>query len=123
MGSTRKKSTHLASRRVAIGWTWLAPRWWRTGANVECKYLMLEQTFERWRCIRVELRADALNLRSRRAILALGAREEGTLRQHMIVPGGRRRDSVYYSILDAEWPAVRERLLGRLGWGATARAG
>ena len=100
----------LANRKVEIGSTWVAPRWQRTAVNTEAKYLMMRHAFEVWKCLRVELKTDALNQRSRAAILRLGAKEEGTLRKHMLTWNGRQRDSVYFSILDTEWPQVRSRL-------------
>jgi RimJ/RimL family protein N-acetyltransferase len=98
------------NRRVEIGSTWIAPAWQRTIVNTEAKYLMLRHAFEVWQCIRVELKTDALNQRSRNAILRIGAKEEGTLRRHLITWTGRVRDTVYFSILDAEWPEVKARL-------------
>jgi N-acetyltransferase len=95
---------------VEIGWTWLAPAWQRTAINTEAKLLMLRHAFETLGCIRVELKTDALNERSRAAIRRLGATEEGTLRQHTITSTGRMRDTVYYSILASEWPETRQRL-------------
>jgi RimJ/RimL family protein N-acetyltransferase len=99
-----------ANRRVEIGSTWIAPPWQRTVVNTEAKYLMLRQAFEQWKCIRVELKTDALNQKSRNAILRIGAKEEGTLRRHLITCTGRVRDTVYFSILDSEWPEVKVRL-------------
>jgi RimJ/RimL family protein N-acetyltransferase len=110
IGCTRFGNIDTQNRKVEIGWTWLTPTFQRTYANTEAKYLMLEHAFEIWKCLRVELKTDSLNERSRNAILRIGAKEEGTLRQHMISQGGRLRDSVYFSIIDKEWPAVRERL-------------
>jgi len=110
VGTTRFMSMDLANRKVEIGSTWIAPRWQRTAVNTEAKYLMLCHAFEVWRCFRVELKTDALNQRSRQAILRLGAKEEGTLRKHMLTYNGRQRDSVYFSILDTEWPGVKTRL-------------
>ena len=110
IGSTRFANIDVEHRRAEIGWTWLNPRWWRTAANTEAKYLMLRHAFERWNCIRVELKTAAKNQRSRDAILRLGATEEGILRHHMIQPDGSYRDSVYFSILAAEWPDVKSRL-------------
>jgi len=109
-GTTRFMNMDIANRKVEIGSTWIAPRWQRTVVNTEAKYLMLRQAFETWNCLRVELKTDSLNRRSRDAILRLGAREEGTLRKHMLTWNGRQRDSVYFSILDTEWPDVRKRL-------------
>ena len=114
VGSTRFMALRPEHGSVEIGWTWLHPAAWGSGANVEAKLLMLRQAFERWGCRRVELKTDALNDRSRRAIEALGASFEGVHRKHMLVRGGERRDTAWYSILDDEWPAVRARLESRL---------
>ena len=103
-----------ANRRVEIGSTWIATPWQRTVVNTEAKYLMLRHAFEVWGCIRVELKTDALNQRSRSAILRLGAKEEGTLRRHLVTWTGRVRDTVYFGILDNEWPEVKGRLQGYL---------
>jgi RimJ/RimL family protein N-acetyltransferase len=107
VGSTRLGSIDAGNRRVEIGWTWLAPAWQRTALNTEAKLLLLEYAFDGLGCIRVELKTDVLNERSRAAILRLGAVEEGVLRSHQITTSGRVRDTVYFSILAAEWPAVR----------------
>src|SRR5206468_2142702 len=104
VGSTRFGNIDRANRRVEIGWTWIAGPWQRTAVNTEAKYLMLRHAFEQWGCVRVELKTDVLNEASRRAILRLGAKEEGLLRQHMITATGRLRDTVYYSILDGGRP-------------------
>jgi RimJ/RimL family protein N-acetyltransferase len=114
IGSTRYGAIDAAHRRVEIGWTWLARPSQRTGANTEAKYLLLRHAFETLGCIRVELKTDALNERSRAAIRRIGGREEGTLRNHMITASGRVRDTVYYSILDREWPTVKRELERRL---------
>ncbi|HYW12622.1 MAG TPA: GNAT family protein [Longimicrobium sp.] len=114
IGSTRFGSVEPAHRRAEIGWTWIAAPWQRTAINTEAKYLMLRHAFESLGCVRVELKTDVLNERSRRAILRIGATEEGTLRKHMITDGGRLRDTVYFSILDDEWPAVKARLEQKL---------
>ncbi|MBN8248199.1 MAG: GNAT family N-acetyltransferase, partial [Verrucomicrobia bacterium] len=106
-GSTRFMNVDPAHRRVEIGATWLGKPWRRTALNTEAKYLLLRHAFETLGCVRVELKADARNQRSRTAILRLGAREEGTLRRHMILWTGWIRDTVYYSVLDSEWPAVK----------------
>ncbi len=98
------------NRHVEIGSTWIAPEWQRTAVNTEAKYLMLRHAFENWNCLRVELKTDALNHRSRKAILRLGAREEGTFRKHMVTATGRVRDSVYFSIVDTEWPEIKLKL-------------
>ena len=110
IGSTRFMNIDRANRRVEIGSTWIAPRWQRTAVNTEAKYLMLRHAFEVWKVVRVELKTDALNEKSRKAILRLGAKEEGILRKHVITHTGRIRDSVYFSILDTEWPEVKVRL-------------
>jgi N-acetyltransferase len=110
VGSTRFGNIDRGNRRAEIGWTWLAPEWQRTFVNTEAKYLMLRHAFEEWGCIRVEFKTDALNRASRNAILRIGATEEGTFRKHMITDTGRYRDSVYFSILEDEWPRIRSRL-------------
>lgn len=114
IGSTRFINLAPEHRRVEIGSTWIDPADRRTGSNVEAKWLMLRHAFESWGCGRVELKTDALNATSREAIRRLGAVEEGTLRGHMIVWGERTRDTVYYSILDREWPLVSSGLLARM---------
>lgn len=114
IGSTRYMAIEPAHRRVEIGSTWLARAWQRTAANTEAKYLLLRHAFEVLGCIRVELKTDALNERSRAAIRRIGAKEEGILRSHMITASGRIRDSVYYSILAGEWPAVKAALERKL---------
>jgi N-acetyltransferase len=114
IGSTRFMNIDRANRRAEIGSTWIAPSWQRTAANTEAKYLMLRHAFEVWNCIRVELKTDALNQKSRNAILRLGAKQEGILRRHIITSTGRIRDTVYFSILDSEWPEVKERLESKL---------
>jgi len=110
IGSSRYLAIEPAHRRLEIGWTWLGTAWQRTGANREAKLLMLQHAFERLGCIRVEFKTDQLNEQSQEALRAIRAVEEGTFRNHMIVQDGRIRHSVYFSITDAEWPAVRERL-------------
>ena len=115
VGTTRYMNMYLANRKVEIGSTWIAPPWQRTVINTEAKYLMLRHAFETWNCLRVELKTDAMNKRSRRAILRLGAKEEGTLRKHMLTWNGRQRDSVYFSILDTEWAGVKAELERKIG--------
>ena len=110
IGSTRFMNIDRINRRIEIGSTWIAPAWQRTAVNSEAKYLMLRHAFEVWKCIRVELKTDALNQKSRKAILRIGAKEEGTLRRHLLTWSGRVRDTVYFSILDDEWPEVKTRL-------------
>ena len=114
VGSTRFMNIDKANRRVEIGSTWIAKPWRRTVINTEAKYLMLRHAFEVWGCFRVELKTDALNQRSRDAILRIGAKEEGTLRRHVLTWTGRVRDSVYFSILDSEWQEVKKRLEEKL---------
>lgn len=114
VGSTRFGNVSRENRRVEIGWTWVARPWQRTPVNTEAKYLMLRHAFEALGCVRVELKTDALNERSRAAILRIGARQEGILRRHMLSQDGRMRDTVYFSVLDDEWPGVRAGLEAKL---------
>ncbi len=115
VGSTRYLALRPEHRSIEIGWTWLTPEVWGSGVNVEAKLLMLEHAFERLGCLRVELKTDARNERSRGAMAALPAQFEGVHRKSMLVRGGRRRDSAWFSIIDDEWPEVRANLLRRLG--------
>ena len=117
VGSTRYLALHPEHRTVEIGWTWLTPEAWGTGINIEAKLLMLQHAFERFGCLRVELKTDARNERSRGAMAALPAQFEGVHRKAMLVRGGQRRDSAWYSVIDDEWPEVRANLLRRLGRG------
>jgi RimJ/RimL family protein N-acetyltransferase len=114
IGSTRYGNIDRVHYRVEIGWTWVARAWQRTAVNTEAKYLLLRHAFEILGCIRVELKTDSLNQRSREAILSIGAREEGTFRNHMITASGRIRHTVYFSIVDSEWPEVKSRLEAKL---------
>ncbi|HEX4426084.1 MAG TPA: GNAT family protein [Terriglobales bacterium] len=114
IGSTRYMNIDVANRKIEIGSTWIAPAWQRSAINTEAKYLMIRHAFEQWGCLRVELKTDSLNQKSRNAILRIGAKEEGTLRQHLITHTGRLRDTVYFSILDKEWPEVKESLESKL---------
>jgi RimJ/RimL family protein N-acetyltransferase len=114
IGSTRFHNIDRAERRLEIGWSWLNPRWWRTAINTEAKYLMLRHAFEQWQCVRVEFKTWVHNQRSRTAILRLGAREEGVLRRRLKNHDGSFRDAVFFSILDDEWPLIREQLEARL---------
>ncbi|MHB1051424.1 MAG: GNAT family N-acetyltransferase [Bacteroidota bacterium] len=107
-GSTRFGAIDTENRRVEIGWTWLGKHWQRTGLNSEAKFLMLVHAFETWKCIRVEFKTDLLNERSRKAILRIGAKQEGILRNHAVTSTGRIRDTVYFSITDDEWVKVKE---------------
>ncbi len=117
-GATSFLAIDRAHRRLEIGATWLGVAWQRTACNTEAKYLQLRHCFEELGCVRVEFKTDALNHRSRAALLRVGAVEEGTFRSHLICPGNRRRDSVYFSILDTEWPQVKPRLEVLLASGA-----
>jgi len=119
IGSTRFLELRERDRSVEIGWTWLAPAAWQTGANVEAKLLMLGRAFDEAGCIRVELKTDARNERSRAAMAALPAEFEGIHRQHRVLLDGSYRDSAWYSVLDREWPDVCANLQRRLA----ARAG
>lgn len=114
IGSTRFMNIAFNHRRVEIGSTWIAPPWQRTAVNTEAKYLMLRHAFENWGCLRVELKTDAFNEKSRNAIRRIGAKQEGILRKHMITWSGRVRDDVYFSILDDEWPAAKAALEAKL---------
>jgi RimJ/RimL family protein N-acetyltransferase len=114
IGSTRYGNIERTHHRLEIGWTWVAREWQRTAINTEAKYLLLRHAFETLKCMRVELKTDSLNARSRAAILRIGAREEGTFRNHMITASGRIRHTVYFSIIDSEWPAVKAALEARL---------
>lgn len=115
VGTTRFYFIDRDNRHLEIGYTWLAASAQRTGVNTEAKLLLLTHAFERLQCIRVALVTDVLNEQSRAAILRLGAKQEGILRNHMVMPGGRYRDSVCFSIIEAEWPQVKARLETRLG--------
>ena len=114
VGSTSYLVIDRANRRLEIGSTWLAPPWQRSACNTEAKYLQLRHCFEELGCIRVEFKTDSLNAKSRAALLRIGAVEEGTFRNHMICPGNRLRHSVYFSIIDTEWPKVKEALEQKL---------
>ncbi|HEY1356011.1 MAG TPA: GNAT family N-acetyltransferase [Solirubrobacterales bacterium] len=117
IGSSRYLNVRRWDRVAEIGWTWLTPSAWRTGANVEAKLLMMGRAFEDLGCVRVEFKTDSRNERSRAALAALPAQFEGVLRNHMIVPDIGRRDSAYYSVIDSEWPEVRANLERRLARG------
>ena len=109
-GATRYLNIMPKDRGLEIGGTWYGTEYQRTPVNTECKYLLLTHAFERLGCIRVQLKTDLRNVRSQRAIERIGAKREGILRNHMILPSGQFRDSVFYSILDSEWPEVKKRL-------------
>lgn len=114
IGSTRYANIERVHHRLEIGWTWVARGWQRTAVNTEMKYLLLRHAFETLGCMRVELKTDSLNAQSRQAILRIGAHEEGTFRNHMITSSGRIRHTVYFSIVEAEWPEVKAKLERRL---------
>lgn len=114
VGSTRFMNVDLKNRRVEIGCTWIGKAWQRSAVNTEAKLLMLRHAFETVGCTRVELKTDFLNDKSRNAILRLGAKQEGVLRKHILTDTGRMRDTVYFSVLEEEWPDVKRRLESRL---------
>jgi RimJ/RimL family protein N-acetyltransferase len=117
IGSTRFGNIDRANRRVEIGWTWIGRVWQRTAVNTEAKLLMLSHAFEAWGAIRVEFKTDSRNTQSRAALARLGATEEGYFRNHMVTASGRLRHSVWFSIVDSEWPMVKRRLEARLAQG------
>jgi RimJ/RimL family protein N-acetyltransferase len=110
-GSTRLLNIRPAHRSLEIGWTWLGQDYQNTTVNTETKLLLMTHAFERLSCVRVEFKTDSRNLRSQRALERIGATREGVLRNHMIVQGGHSRDSVYFSVIDQEWPEVKKHLL------------
>jgi RimJ/RimL family protein N-acetyltransferase len=114
IGSSRFGNIDRTNLRVEIGWTWIAKDRQRTRVNTEAKYLMLRHAFEELGCNRVEFKTDSLNERSRNAILRIGATQEGIFRNHMVMPGGRLRHSVYFSIINSEWPTVKNDLEEKL---------
>jgi N-acetyltransferase len=114
VGCTRYMNIDKPNRHVEIGSTWIGKPWQRTAVNTEAKYLMLRHAFETLGCFRVELKTDALNQQSRNAILRIGASQEGIFRKHVLCADGRLRDSVYFSIIDSEWPGVKARLEEKL---------
>lgn len=120
IGSTSFLKIERANRGLEIGATWIAPPWQRSACNTEAKYLQLRHCFEDLGCIRVEFKTDSLNHKSRAALARIGAVEEGTFRNHMICPGGRIRHSVYFSILDSEWPHVKQLLQDKLATGGAS---
>jgi RimJ/RimL family protein N-acetyltransferase len=112
-GSTRYLNIEPFHGRTEIGWTWLERAQWGTGANVETKYLLLRNAFERWGAMRVEFKTDARNLRVRGALLGVGARFEGIFRKHMVLPDSVR-DSAWYAVVDDDWPAVKQMLEAKI---------
>ena len=121
IGSTRFWKIDWEHRKLEIGWTWLSASWQRTFVNTEAKFLMLRFAFERLNCVRVQFTTDEINETSRAAILRLGAKQEGILRHDLIMPDGRKRNSVRFSIIDDEWPDVRRGLEERLNRSSRAR--
>jgi len=113
-GATRYMNIMPKDRGLEIGGTWYGPEFQRTVVNTECKYLLLRHAFETLGCIRVQLKTDLRNERSQKAIERIGAVKEGVLRNHMILPNGYYRHSVFYSILDTEWPEVKRRIEGMI---------
>jgi N-acetyltransferase len=120
LGSSRYLALRPEHRGLEIGWTWLSPVAWGTAANAEAKLLLMEHAFERLGCMRVEFKTDARNERSRAALEAIGARFEGIHRRHMLVQGGKLRDSAWYSVIDADWPATKTALAERVARKKTA---
>jgi RimJ/RimL family protein N-acetyltransferase len=114
IGCTRYGNIERAHKRLEIGWTWYATAFQRTAANTETKFLLLSHAFDTLGAHRVELKTDALNQKSRNAIARIGAMQEGIFRRHLITASGRVRDTVYFSIIDSEWPAAKARLAARL---------
>lgn len=114
VGSSRYLNIRPVDRVVEIGWTWLTPSAWGTGANVEAKLLMIGHAIEDLDCVRVEFKTDARNERSRAALAAIPAQFEGIMRNHKFTPDVGLRDSAYYSVIDSEWPAVSASLRRRL---------
>jgi len=113
-GCTRFGNIEPKHMRVEIGWTWVGKEFQRSYVNTEAKYLMLRHAFETWGCRRVELKTNVLNRKSRDAMLRIGAKEEGILRKHAVSDRGASRDTIYYSIIDDEWPAVKAKLEGMM---------
>ncbi len=114
IGSTSYLQVSTRHRRAEIGSTWYSPDVWGTAVNPECKYLLLKHAFEDWNAVRIQLGTHANNVHSQRAILKLGAKFEGRLRNHGILPDGSIRDAMLYSIIASEWPEIRSRLLKRI---------
>ena len=119
IGSSRFGNIDAPNLKTEIGWTWITPAFQRSHVNSEAKLLMMTHAFEVWKCVRVELKTDVLNEKSRNAMKRIGCVEEEVFRKNMLVQRGRYRDSIYYSVLDTEWPAVKQRLLGFLAGGAS----
>lgn len=122
VGATTYLNVDTANRHLEIGSTWITPTWQRSTINTEAKYLQLCHAFEVLGCIRVEFKTDSLNVKSRQALARIGATEEGIFRNHMVMPDGRKRHSVYFSVIDSEWPAIKTHLEGLLARGTTPPA-
>jgi RimJ/RimL family protein N-acetyltransferase len=114
VGSTRFMNIESKHRRLEIGSTWIAPAWQRTAINTEAKYLMLQHAFGPLQCQRVEFKTDFLNQKSRNALLRIGAKAEGVFRKHIVTASGRIRDTIWFSIIDSEWPQVKSDLERKL---------
>lgn len=114
IGSTRYLDIAPEYRKLEIGYTFVAQRYWRTHVNTHCKFLLLQYAFERWNAVRVQLKGEAINLRSRSAMERIGATYEGTLRNFRIHPSGEVRSTSFYSVLPEEWPAIKARLMDRI---------
>jgi RimJ/RimL family protein N-acetyltransferase len=124
VGATSYLNIDRQHRRLEIGGTWLTPSWQRSAVNTEAKYLQLSHAFETLGCIRVEFKTDSLNVKSQQALARIGAVQEGTFRNHMVMPDGRFRHSVYFSIIESEWPSVKahlQRLISAYGEAPAAR--
>ena len=117
IGSTRYLDIRPNDRGLEIGWTWIGTAYQRTVVNTECKYLLLRHAFEDLGAVRVQLKTDLRNVRSQRAIQRLGAVREGVLRKHIVLWDGFIRDTVYYSVIESEWPEVKRRLEGLMEQG------
>ncbi len=109
VGSTSIGNISYIDRRIEIGWTWICKRCQGTGVNLQAKYLLMKYLFETLNFERIELKTDVLNIAARKAIVRIGAREEGILRSHTLMSDGRRRDTIYYSILSSEWPGIKRK--------------
>lgn len=116
IGMTSYLDIRPHDRALEIGFTWIGKPFQQTLVNPECKYLLMRHAFDDQQAVRVQLKTDARNLQSQRAIEKLGAFREGVLRKHMVMPDGHVRDTVMYSVTDQEWPTVRQRLETRLGY-------
>jgi RimJ/RimL family protein N-acetyltransferase len=114
VGTTSYLNIEPDNKRLEIGSTWITPAWQRSAVNTECKYLLLGHAFDDLDCIRVEFKTDSLNKSSRRALSRIGAKEEGVFRNHMVMPGGRLRDSVFFGIINSEWPEIKKMLAEKI---------